>query len=369
MGKGKTMSIGRDEVLAVLAKVTVPGGTLVSRDLVRALMVDGSQIRFVIEAATPEEARALAPAQIAAELALKALPGVTSVQAVMTAHGPAPKAATAAPPNLGGGVKIGQHPTPHQGGPARIAGIDRIIAVGSGKGGVGKSTVSSNLAVALAKQGRRVGLLDADIYGPSQPRMMGVSKRPASPDGKTIEPLHAHGVTVMSIGLMLKEDEAVIWRGPMLMGALQQLLTQVAWGDLDVLIIDLPPGTGDVQLTLCQRTHLTGAIVVSTPQDVALLDARKALDMFQKLKTPVLGLIENMSTYVCPNCGHEEHLFGHGGVAAEAARLGLPFLGELPLSLDVRVAGDAGTPIAAGDSAQAQAYARLAHRLIEGGMA
>jgi ATP-binding protein involved in chromosome partitioning len=234
---------------------------------------------------------------------------------------------------------------------------------------VGKSTVSSNLAVALAKQGRRVGLLDADIYGPSQPRMMGVSKRPASPDGKIIEPLHAHGVTMMSIGLMLKEDEAVIWRGPMIMGALQQLLTQVAWGELDVLIIDLPPGTGDIQLTLCQRTHLTGAIVVSTPQDVALLDARKALDMFQKLKTPVLGLIENMSTYICPNCGHEEHLFGHGGVAAEARRLDLPFLGELPLSIDVRIAGDSGTPIAAGEGPHAEAYARLAHRLIAGGMA
>jgi len=223
--------------------------------------------------------------------------------------------------------------------------------------------------VALARQGRRVGLLDADIYGPSQPRMMGVSKRPASPDGKLIEPLHAHGVTLMSIGLMLKEDEAVIWRGPMIMGALQQLLTQVLWGRLDVLIVDLPPGTGDIQLTLCQRTHLTGAIVISTPQDVALLDARKALDMFVKLKTPVLGLVENMSTYICPNCGHEAHIFGHGGVAAEAAKLDLPFLGEIPLSMDVRLAGDAGTPIAAGQGPIAEAYARLAARLVAGGMA
>ena len=357
------MDLTRDRVLAVLAKISTPdGGTLVSRDLVRALVIEGGQIRFVIEAATPDEARALGPAQAAAEIALRALPGVTGVSAVMTAHGPAAKAA---PPTL----KIGQHPTPQQGGPARIAGVDRIIAIGSGKGGVGKSTVSSNLAVALAKQGRRVGLLDADIYGPSQPRMMGVSKRPASPDGKIIEPLTAHGVTMMSIGLMLKEDEAVIWRGPMLMGALQQLIEQVQWGELDVLLIDLPPGTGDIQLTLCQRTHLTGAIVVSTPQDVALLDARKALDMFQKLKTPVLGLIENMSTYVCPNCGHEAHLFGHGGVAAEAARLDLPFLGELPLDLSVRLAGDSGTPVAAGDGPIAEAYARLAARLVAGGMA
>jgi ATP-binding protein involved in chromosome partitioning len=174
------------------------------------------------------------------------------------------------------------------------------LAIGSGKGGVGKSTVSSNLAVALAKQGRKVGLLDADIYGPSQPRMLGVSKRPASPDGKTIIPLQAHGVTMMSIGLMLDPDKAVVWRGPMLMGALQQMLGQVEWGKLDVLIVDLPPGTGDVQLTLCQRAAVTGAIVVSTPQDVALLDARRALDMFDNLRTPVLGLIENMSTYICP---------------------------------------------------------------------
>ncbi|WP_323007869.1 Mrp/NBP35 family ATP-binding protein [Pseudorhodobacter sp.] len=357
------MALDKDGVMAALAGVSLPdGGTLVSRDLIRALVVEGGNIRFVIEAATPDQARALAPVQAQAETVLRALAGVTGVQVVMTAHGPTAKPA---PPSL----KIGQHPTAQQGGPAPINGIDRIIAVGSGKGGVGKSTVSSNLAVALAKQGRRVGLLDADIYGPSQPRMMGVSKRPASPDGKTIIPLQAHGVTVMSIGLMLKEDEAVVWRGPMIMGALQQLLTQVEWGKLDILIIDLPPGTGDIQLTLCQRTQLTGAIVVSTPQDVAMLDARRALDMFAKLKTPVLGLIENMSTYHCPNCGHEAHLFGHGGVAAEAARIGVPFLGELPLELETRIAGDAGTPIALGDGPAAQAYATLAARLVAGGMA
>jgi ATP-binding protein involved in chromosome partitioning len=198
---------------------------------------------------------------------------------------------------------------------------------------------------------------------------MGVSKRPASPDGKLIIPLQAHGVTVMSIGLMLKEDEAVVWRGPMIMGALQQLLTQVQWGDLDILIIDLPPGTGDIQLTLCQRTQLTGAIVVSTPQDVAMLDARRALDMFAKLKTPVLGLIENMSTYICPNCGHEAHLFGHGGVQAEAAKIGVPFLGALPLEIETRLAGDAGLPVALGDGPAAKAYADLAARLVAGGMA
>ena len=364
------MAANRDEVMKALSAIAVPGGgTLVSRDLVRALSIEGQTVRFVIEAASPDAARALGPAHEAAERALKALPGITVVQAVLTAHGPAGPSAAAPPTSAPPSLKIGGHPTPQQGGPARIPGVERILAVGSGKGGVGKSTVASNLAVALARQGRRVGLLDADIYGPSQPRMMGVSQRPASPDGQRIEPLHAHGVTMMSLGLMLKDDEAVIWRGPMLMGALQQLLTQVIWGELDVLIIDLPPGTGDVQLTLCQRTQVTGAIVVSTPQDVALLDARKALDMFAKLKTPVLGLIENMSTYICPNCGHEAHLFGHGGVAAEADKLGLPFLGELPLDIAVRLAGDAGTPVAAGEGPQAQAYARLAHRLIAGGMA
>ncbi|WP_126976124.1 Mrp/NBP35 family ATP-binding protein [Frigidibacter oleivorans] len=363
------MSLSPQTAVEALSRVELPpaigGGTLVSRDLVRALTVEGGTVRFVIEAPTPEAARAMDPVRAAAEAALRRLPGVEAVSIVVTAHGPAPRPA---PPSL----KIGGHPTPQapgQTGPQRVAGIDRILAIASGKGGVGKSTVSSNLAVALARQGRRVGLLDADIYGPSQPRMMGVSGRPASPDGKTILPLTAHGVTVMSIGLMLKEDEAVVWRGPMLMGALQQLLGQVAWGELDVLIVDLPPGTGDVQLTLCQRTHLTGAIVVSTPQDVALLDARRAIDMFGKLKTPVLGLIENMSTYVCPNCGHEAHIFGHGGVRAEAAKLDLPFLGELPLSLDVRLAGDAGIPAAAGEGPVAEAYARLARGLIDGGVA
>ncbi len=355
------MTVTRDQILSALSRIALPdGGDLVSRDLVRALMVDEGQVRFVLEAPDPDMARRLEPVRQAAEAAVRAL-GVAQVSVVLTAHGPAPKSA---PPTL----KIGGHPTP-QAGPQKVAGVDRILAIASGKGGVGKSTVSSNLAVALARQGRRVGLLDADIYGPSQPRMMGLSKRPASPDGKTIIPLQAHGVTVMSIGLMLKENEAVVWRGPMLMGALQQLLNQVAWGDLDVLVVDLPPGTGDVQLTLCQKTHVTGAIIVSTPQDVALLDARRAIDMFGKLKTPILGLIENMSTYLCPNCGHEAHIFGHGGVAAEAASMGVPLLGEIPLSLDVRLAGDAGTPVAAGGGPIAEAYAHIAQRLIAGGLA
>lgn len=357
------MALERRVILDRLAAINLPdGGDLVSRDLVRALQIEGDSIRFVIEAASADQARTLEGIRAQAEDAIRTLPGIKSATVVLTAHAGAPEGPK--PPSL----KVGGHAKPHQGGPAPVSGVDRIIAVGSGKGGVGKSTVSSNLAVALAKEGRRVGLLDADIYGPSQPKMMGVMKRPSSPDGKTIIPLHAHGVTLMSIGFMVDPDKAVVWRGPMLMGALQQMLGQVEWGELDVLIIDLPPGTGDVQLTLCQRTAVTGAIIVSTPQDVALLDARKAADMFKTLNTPILGLIENMSTYVCPDCGHEVHLFGHGGVKAEADKLGVPFLGEIPLSLDVRVAGDSGTPVVLQDGPVADAYTALAKRMIGGGM-
>lgn len=361
------MSPSRETVMQLLSRITLPdGGNLVSRDLVRALAVEGGTVRFVIETADAAQARAYEPIRAGAEAALRQMPGVTSVSVVLTTHGPAAKAPPqGAAPNL----RVGGHPTPHEGGPQPVPGIDRILVVGSGKGGVGKSTVSSNLAVALARAGRRVGLLDADIYGPSQPRMMGVTERPTAPDGKTLIPIRAHGVTMMSLGLLLRPDEAVIWRGPMLMGAMQQMLGQVAWGDLDVLVIDLPPGTGDVQLTLGQRTVLTGAVVVSTPQDVALLDARRAIDMFRKLKTPILGLVENMSTFICPNCGHESHIFGHGGVATEAERLGVPFLGEIPLALEVRVSGDAGTPVAAGEGPISEAYARLARRLIDQGKA
>lgn len=355
------MTPTRDMVLQALDKLALPnGGTLVSRDLVRALVIDGGAVRFVLEAADAGMAKTLTPMRDAAQKAVAALPGVERVSVALTAHSGAAPDRGPAP-----ALKIGRHPTPQE-GKASVPGVKHIIAVGSGKGGVGKSTVSSNLAVALARQGLKVGLLDADIYGPSQPRMMGVDRRPASPDGKTIIPPVAHGVTMISIGLMLKgDDDAVIWRGPMLMGALQQLLTQVAWGNLDVLLIDMPPGTGDIQLTLCSKFDVRGAIVVSTPQDVALLDARKALRAFQTLKTPVLGLIENMSTYICPKCGHEEHIFGEGGVRTEAAKQGIPFLGELPLSVEVRLAGDGGVPVAATDSPVAEAYARMARRLVE----
>lgn len=345
-------------IRAALARLELPdGGNLISRDMIRALTVEGGVARFVIEAPSAEIAKHMEPLRQAAEAAAAQVSGITSVSAVLTAEAKAP------PPQL----KMGGHPKP-QDGSMTPKGVKTILAIGSGKGGVGKSTVSSNLAVALARAGKRVGLLDADIHGPSQPRMFGLTDKPASPDGKTIIPLKAHGVTVMSIGSMLAEDKAVVWRGPMLMGALQQMLMQVEWGDLDVLIVDLPPGTGDVQLSLCQKSDVAGAIVVSTPQDVALLDARKALDAFATLKTPVLGLIENMAVFTCPHCGKDSHIFGHGGVADEANKLGIPLLTQLPIDLDTRLGGDSGVPIATSGSAMAQSYSALADRLIQGGI-
>ncbi len=355
------MTVSRETVLDTLKTIADPAGDadIVTTGVMRALNVDVGTVRFVLEI-NATNAAAYEAVKAEAEARLADLDGVENVAVVLTAH-----ETKQAPPDL----KVGSRPAP--GGPERIPGIDRVIAVASGKGGVGKSTVSANLAVALAAAGRRVGLLDADVYGPSQPRMLGVSGRPSSPDGKTILPMRNHGVTMMSIGLMTNEGQAVVWRGPMLMGALQQMMTQVQWGALDVLLVDLPPGTGDVQMTLAQKTIVDGAIIVSTPQDVALLDARKGIDMFQQLNVPILGMIENMSTHICTNCGHEEHTFGHGGVAAEAEKLGLPLLAEIPLSLDIRVASDGGAPIVATapDSKQAAAFKAVAKKLVDDGAA
>jgi ATP-binding protein involved in chromosome partitioning len=248
--------------------------------------------------------------------------------------------------------------------------VRNIIAIGSGKGGVGKSTTAVNLALALAAEGARVGVLDADVYGPSIPTMLGLSGRPDSPDGKSIEPMRAHGIEAMSIGLLVEQDTPMIWRGPMATSALTQLLGETLWGgdggELDYLLIDLPPGTGDIQLTLAQKIPVAGAVIVTTPQDVATLDAKKALKMFEKVQVPVLGLVENMAVHVCTNCGHAEHIFGQGGGERMAAKYGVPLLGSLPLEIAIREQGDAGTPIvaAAPGSTAAEAYRQLARNVI-----
>jgi ATP-binding protein involved in chromosome partitioning len=296
------------------------------------------------------------PVRAAAEAAARAVPGVISATAVLTAH--RAEAAPAARPAAPRG--------PASPGPMLLSDVRAIIAVASGKGGVGKSTTAVNLAVALAADGLKVGLLDADIYGPSLPQMLGTRERPRS-EGQRIIPLSRWGLKAMSIGFLVEEETPMIWRGPMVMGALEQMMGQVAWGPLDVMIVDMPPGTGDAQLTMSQRVPLAGAVIVSTPQDVALLDARRGVRMFEKVNVPVLGLIENMSFFCCPNCNHRSDIFSHGGAKREAERLGVEFLGELPLKLEIRELADAGTPIvmARPDSDEAQTYRRIARRVWE----
>jgi len=324
------------------------------RDIVAAGLVDSLALRDGLVHLALRTDRSSAPAmeqvRRSAETLLSSQPGVVNATAVLTAHRAEP------PPR----------PSP----PAKAAllpQVAHIVAVASGKGGVGKSTTAVNLAVALAQQGHRVGLLDADIYGPSLPRMLGVDRKPETRDGMMV-PLQAWGLSAMSIGFLVDPDAAMIWRGPMVMGALEQMMGQVHWGALDILIVDMPPGTGDAQLTMAQKVTLSGAVIVSTPQDIALIDARRGVRMFEKTLVPVLGLIENMSVFCCPNCGHRTELFGHGGAQREAAALGIPFLGEIPLLLDIRTTSDAGTPIcaAAPDSPAAQAFAAIARRVWDG---
>jgi len=344
-----------DGLRAALRAVQDPAS---GRDIVAAGLVDSLAARdgLVHLALRTDRAHAGAMEGVrrAAEALLAKQPGVVNATVVLTAHRTEPT-----PP-----------PAPSRPAAAKAAllpEVSRIVAVASGKGGVGKSTTAVNLAVALAQQGHRVGLLDADIYGPSLPRMLGVDRKPETRDGMMV-PLQAWGLSAMSIGFLINADQAMIWRGPMVMGALEQMMGQVHWGALDILVVDMPPGTGDAQLTMAQKVSLSGAVIVSTPQDIALIDARRGVRMFEKTLVPVLGLVENMSVFSCPNCGHETALFGHGGARREAEALGIPFLGEIPLLLDIRTTSDAGTPICASapDSPAAQAFAAIARRVWDG---
>jgi ATP-binding protein involved in chromosome partitioning len=358
--------ITKEQVLQALAGVIDPdrGQDVVALDMVSGVVVKGSNVGFAIEV-EPIEAAAKEPLRRACEQAVLALPGVTSATAVLTAER-APAAAQARPRGSPmASAAPGRDPGPQAAKPA-LPGIRSVVAVASGKGGVGKSTTSVNLALALVRLGQRVGLLDADIYGPSQPRMLGIAGRPRSADGKKLLPMENYGVRVMSMGFLVDEDAPMIWRGPMVQSALQQMLGDVEWGELDFLVVDLPPGTGDAQLTMAQRVPLAGAVIVSTPQDIALLDARKALNMFRKVDVPVLGIIENMSYFVCPHCGGRAEIFSHGGARRTAEKFGVDFLGEIPLDLTIREETDAGRPpvVSQPDGPQAGAYLKVAEAVI-----
>jgi ATP-binding protein involved in chromosome partitioning len=347
------------EIRSVLSTITAPGGgNLVERGMIQGLVLRDGHVGFSIEV-DPALGNQLEPLRKSAEAAVMALPGILSVTAVLTAHKGA--AAQAQRPAAAPG-QAAQRPA---GNKALVPGVKHIIAVASGKGGVGKSTTATNLALAFTTLGLKVGLLDADIYGPSQPRLMGLSGRPESRDGKTLEPKQGFGVKVMSMGFLIEEDTPMIWRGPMVMSAITQLLREVNWGELDILVCDLPPGTGDAQLTMSQSVPLSGAVIVSTPQDIALLDAKKGLNMFRKVDVPVLGLIENMSYFSCPNCGHRTDIFAHGGAQREAAKFGVDFLGEIPLDIVIRETSDAGKPIVASDptSPHSLAYGEIAAKI------
>ncbi len=363
------MAVSRNDVLAALDQVIDPvsGRSVVQQDMVQGLVVRDGHVGFALEV-DPARGREAEPLRVAVEAAAKAVPGVLSVTAVLTAHEGTPGHAHGHAHGHGHhGHAAPRAPQAQQAsqGPQGVDGVRHIIAVASGKGGVGKSTVAVNLALSLARQGLKVGLLDADIYGPSVPRLLDINRKPDTADGKRIVPVEKYGIKAMSLGLIIREDEAAIWRGPMVQSALMQFLSQVNWAPLDILVLDMPPGTGDAQLTITQRVALAGAVIVSTPQDIALIDAKKAITMFQKVQVPILGIVENMSMFVCANCGHEHPIFGHGGAKATAQALGAPFLGEIPLVPRIRELSDLGTPVtvAEPDGPEAAAFAGLARKV------
>jgi len=364
-------TISEERVLEALRRVvdSERDDDVVSLGMITGLVVRGSNVGFALEVDARDGERK-EPLRQACEAAVAALPGVTSATVALTAHrdaGPAPQRPAPAGPAAQRPAPGGPAAGPQGGGGrALVPGVAAIVAVASGKGGVGKSTTAVNLALSLAAEGKRTGILDCDIYGPSIPRMMGIGGRPDSPDGRKLEPMANYGVVCMSMGFLVDEETPMIWRGPMVMSAIEQMLRDVDWGILDVLVVDLPPGTGDAQLTLAQRVPLTGAVIVSTPQDIALLDARKGLNMFRRVDVPVFGIVENMSYFVCPHCGERSEIFAHGGARKEAERLGVEFLGEIPLDIVIRETSDSGRPVVVSrpESPQAEAYRAIARRVI-----
>ena len=358
--------ISESAIRKVLETVIDPatGKNVVASGMVSGVATRGGHVAVTLEV-DPARGPALEPLRQACEQAIRAMPDVLSASAVMTAERTATAAPKAQAHGHGHSHGPGQGQAAPGGGRIDVPGVKHIIAVASGKGGVGKSTTAVNLALGLAANGISTGLLDADIYGPSMPRMLAVKEKPESLDGKQLKPIERYGLRTMSIGYIVNEDTPMIWRGPMVSSALEQMLRDVQWGELDVLVVDMPPGTGDAQLTLAQRVALSGAVIVSTPQDIALVDARKGLNMFRKVAVPVLGIVENMSYFLCPKCGERSEIFGHGGAHEEADKLGVPFLGEVPLHLDIRTTSDSGHPIVVSkpDSAHAQAYRNIAGRV------
>jgi ATP-binding protein involved in chromosome partitioning len=363
------MAALKDDVLAALGKIPGPDGApLPATGKLSDIVASDGKVFFsiTVDAAAVKQWETV---RARAEAAVRAVPGVNSVMVALTAEraggaggvaaprpgaGAAPSAPSSAPKGAPGGPS-----------PAGIPGVEAIIAVASGKGGVGKSTTAVNLALGLRDLGLKVGILDADIYGPSMPKLLAIREKPETIGGTRLKPIVRHGMPVMSIGFLIEEETPMIWRGPMVMSALTQMLREVEWGTLDVMVVDMPPGTGDAQLTMAQQVPLKGAVIVSTPQDLALIDARRGIAMFRRVNVPVLGIVENMSTFICPHCGTRTDIFGHGGARAEAERLGVPFLGEVPLDMVIREKSDSGQPVVATmpDGLHAKSYRDIAARV------
>jgi ATP-binding protein involved in chromosome partitioning len=359
----------KDDVLAALAKIASPQGQpLTETGTLSDVVVTDGKVFFSIsvDAGAVKDWESV---RGRAEAATRAVPGGKSVLVALTAErasgvgGTAPQRRPQMPPGAARPREGGTAPSP-----AGIPGVTSIIAVASGKGGVGKSTTAVNLALGLRDLGLKVGILDADIYGPSMPKLLAIREKPQTIGGNRLKPIERYGMPVMSIGFLIEEETPMIWRGPMVMSALTQMLREVEWGTLDVMVVDMPPGTGDAQLTMAQQVPLKGAVIVSTPQDLALIDARRGIAMFRRVNVPVLGIVENMSTFICPHCGESSDIFGHGGARAEAERLGVPFLGEVPLHMDIRERSDSGQPVVATvpDGPHAQAYRDIAARVRDG---